>query len=302
MKQTESNTIKLTKEQAEKLGDKYPDAIPCNAPELVMLYKGETERCPFCGAETPWLGALIGETLFWTASKRPCTCEEAQEAAAAEADARKREKEAQQARDKAERIEHMQQRAGMGSRERRKTFSDLEQTPDNFAAIMAAREYSHDYINRETRRKPSLFISGDLGTGKTHLAAAMANEIIENGRPVKYATFTQMTQEIRAAFYSESKETEAEAVRKYKTAPLLFLDDLGKEKATEWSLAKLFELIDSRYSNGLPTVITSNYTLDQLADKLTPPGSDKTTAEAIIDRLWEDCQQVQINGQSWRRR
>ena len=302
MTQTENNTIKLTKEQAEQMADKYHDFIPSNAPELTKLYTGGAEKCPHCGKETPWLGALIGNTIFWTATKRHCTCPEAVAEEEAETARIEQEKEERQAREKAERIERMQHRAGMGSRERRKTFSDLEQTPDNYAAIMAAKKYAQSYINRETRRKPSLFICGDLGTGKTHLAAAMANEIIENGRPVKYATFTQMTQEIRAAFYSESKETEAETVRKYKTAALLFLDDLGKEKATEWSLAKLFELIDSRYSNGLPTVITSNYTLDQLADRLTPPGSDKTTAEAIIDRLWEDCQQVQINGQSWRRR
>lgn len=302
MSKTESKTTQLPKELAETLASRYPEAIPSNAPELAAYYTGGSEKCPHCGTPTPWQGVLIGDVIFWPSLKEPCTCPAAVAAAAAETARRAQEKEAKLAIEKAEKIERMQQRAGMGNRERRKTFADLEQTPDNYAAIMTAKEYAQSYIDREARRKPSLFICGDLGTGKTHLAAAMANAIIEQGRPVKYATFSQMTQEIRAAFYAESKETEAETARKYKTAPLLFLDDLGKEKATEWSTAQLFALIDDRYNNGRPTVITSNYTLDELTDKLTPPGGDKMTAAAIVDRLWEDCQQVQINGQSWRRR
>lgn len=298
---TELNRIELTKEQAEKLKNKYADLIPSNAPELGGQAPSG-EKCPHCGAEMPRICFILGTTLLFTPHDIDCTCTEATAEREAKEAQRKKEKEEAAAQERAEKIERMQRRAGMGERERRKTFDNMEQTPDNFSAIMEAREYATAYTEKTQREKSSLYICGDLGTGKTHLAAAIANQIIQHGRAVKFTTFSRMLQDIRAAFYADTRETEAEAVKRYQNAPILFIDDLGKEKATEWNIALLFSLIDYRYCNGLPTIITSNYTLDDLADKLTPIGGDKMTAEAITDRLWEECQQIKINGQSWRRR
>ena len=298
---TEINRIELTKEQAEKLKEKYADLIPSNAPELGGQAPSG-EKCPHCGAEMPRICFILGSTLCITPHDTGCTCPEANAEREAKEAQRKKEQAEAEAKERAEKIELMQKRAGMGDRERRKTFDTMEQTPDNFSAILEAKEYAAAYTNKTQREKSSLYICGDLGTGKTHLAAAIANKIIQHGRAVKFTTFSRMLQDIRSAFYAESRETEAEAVKRYQNAPILFIDDLGKEKPTEWNIALLFSLIDFRYCNGLPTVITSNYTLDDLADKLTPPMGDKMTAEAITDRLWEECQQIRINGQSWRRR
>ena len=66
-------------------------------------------------------------------------------------------------------------------------------------------------------------------------------------------------------------------------------------------LALLFELIDSRYRDMLPTVITANYSVEQTVDKLTANGADACTAGAIEDRLQEVYYQPYIDGQSWRR-
>lgn len=293
--------IDLTPEQARQVSAAHGDIVPSNVPELAgRAPKGP--QCPHCGAEMPFIGFLIGETLCLTERTLECTCPAAMAESEAKAAMQQREKEEREAREKAERIAAMQKRAGMGAREQEKTFAGLEHTPDNFSAITQAQAYAKAYINRTRTQKPSLYICGDLGTGKTHLAAAMANEIISAGRAVKYTTFARMTQDVRTAYYSASKETEAETVKRYQDAPILFLDDLGKEKPTEWNLALLFSLIDYRYSNGLPTVITANYTLEEIGEKLTPIGGDPMTAAAIVDRLFEDCHQLQINGQSWRRR
>lgn len=293
--------IEFTPEQAQKIDAKYKDLVPSDAPELDgRAPKGE--KCPHCGAPMIYAGYLIGTTLCLIPRTMECSCPAAMAEAAARKELQEREAAEKAAREQAERIERMQKRAGIGARESEKTFATMEKTPDNFEAIIQAQAFSKAYINRTRSRKTSLYICGDLGTGKTHLAAAMANDIIKHGRAVKYTTFSRMTQDVRAAYYSGSKETEAEAVKKYQEAPILFLDDLGKEKPTDWNVALLFSLIDFRYSNGLPTVITSNYTLEDLGDKLTPPLSDTMTAAAIVDRLFEDCHQIRINGQSWRRR
>ena len=91
---------------------------------------------------------------------------------------------------------------------------------------------------------------------------------------------------------------EEEVLTAYKTADLLVIDDLGKERATEWSVPILYRIINDRYENMLPTIITTNYNTDSLIEKLTVSG-DRETAEAIISRFkgsascvtmaWEDC-------------
>ena len=99
--------------------------------------------------------------------------------------------------------------------------------------------------------------------------------------------------------------TEHEVRRAYETASLLVIDDLGKEKASEWNLATLYAIIDARYVDALPVIITTNYSTEALVEKLTPKDSkgqltDTTTAKAIIDRLTETCKIVPMTGKSWR--
>ena len=68
------------------------------------------------------------------------------------------------------------------------------------------------------------------------------------------------------------------------------IDDLGKERATEWSVTILYRIINDRYEAMLPTIITTNYNSDVLTEKLTVKG-DRETADAIVSRFIEssDC-------------
>ncbi len=106
-----------------------------------------------------------------------------------------------------------------------------------------------------------IFLSGRYGCGKTHLAAAIANEALKNGTPTLFLTVPDLLDWLRASYSSstDSFEDRFDEIRNY---PLLVLDDFGTQNATPWAQEKLFQIINHRYINQLSTVVTSNLDLN----------------------------------------
>ena len=92
--------------------------------------------------------------------------------------------------------------------------------------------------------------------------------------------------------------TEA-AVARYAKCDVLVLDDLGKEDATEWSVGTVFSVLDARYEDMRPTIVTSNYAPGALADARR---GERVTAEAIASRISQTCRPVYLGGRDRRRR
>ena len=105
-----------------------------------------------------------------------------------------------------------------------------------------------------------LLITGDYGCGKTHLAAAIANERIRLGRPVFFEVVPDLLDYLRAAYAPESPVSYGERFEHVRNCELLILDDLGTQNATPWAMEKLYQVINYRYNAALPTVITTNQT------------------------------------------
>ena len=102
-----------------------------------------------------------------------------------------------------------------------------------------------------------LFI-GPNGCGKTHLAAAIANECLEAGSVVLFATVPDLLDHLRAAFMPDSDEVYDQLFARMREAEVLVLDDLGTQQSSPWANEKLFQLLNYRYNSGFPTVITAN--------------------------------------------
>jgi len=128
-----------------------------------------------------------------------------------------------------------------------------------------------------------LSLLGVPGTGKTHLTLAAAWDWLETGRgTVAYRQVEAFLDELRWGYAAHNAYTQKQAsglesvqvedpnvlINFVKICSLLVLDDLGAEKTTEWAGAKLDEIIDHRYVNGLPTIITSNLAMDQLLPRI----------------------------------
>jgi DNA replication protein DnaC len=103
-----------------------------------------------------------------------------------------------------------------------------------------------------------LLLTGSFGVGKTHLAAAIGNEVTSRGGKPIFVLVPDLLDHLRSSFSPNSDEPFDELFERMKDSQLLILDDLGAESATEWAREKLFQLLNHRYLRRLPTVITSN--------------------------------------------
>jgi len=112
-----------------------------------------------------------------------------------------------------------------------------------------------------------LVIAGPSGYGKTHLAAAIANECIAHKKPAFYVTTPDLLDHLRASFSPGSEMPYDEFFEQVRNAPLLIMDDFGAQSSTPWAKEKLDQLLNHRYANRLPTVIISIAPIEELEDR-----------------------------------
>ncbi len=112
-----------------------------------------------------------------------------------------------------------------------------------------------------------LLLQGGYGCGKTHLAAAIANYAVGMGVPTLFLTVPDLLDTLRFAYDSDDTTFE-ERFDEIRNAHLLVLDDFGTQNATSWAQEKLFQIVNYRYINKLPTVITTNLALDEIEARI----------------------------------
>jgi len=112
-----------------------------------------------------------------------------------------------------------------------------------------------------------LMLQGGYGCGKTHLAAAIGNFAVSMGVPTLFLTVPDLLDTLRFA-YDDPQATFEQRFDEIRTAPLLIMDDFGTQNATPWAQEKLFQIVNYRYINKLPLVITTNLMLEQIEDRI----------------------------------
>ena len=123
-------------------------------------------------------------------------------------------------------------------------------------------------IARKWARDPRgwLCLMGDYGSGKTHLAASIANDLRERGADVTFATVIDLLDYLRQTFDPHSNSRFDQRFQDICASPILVLDDLSLANATAWSKEKLFQIIDYRYLTRGPTVITTAETKQMMEE------------------------------------
>lgn len=154
----------------------------------------------------------------------------------------------------------------------------------DFADVPALRQQVESALDANR----GLVLWGTFGTGKTHLAAAIVRQRLSEGVVGLFIKTPALLNRMRATFDKDSTgPTAAELLTAVKRVPLLVLDDLGVEKTTDWVTETLYEIVDSRYCDGLPLIITTN---------LTAPDLKKQIGKRIASRLAEMCVWIEMNG------
>lgn len=283
----------------------------------------EPATCQFCGATLYYSGiksfTRINEVMIWFKEPERCTCEMAQ-AYWADVDARKAaEEKAEEDRQKEDRIRARVNRlfkdSGIRGRFRNRTFEKFEVTPENKKAYGVTKRYADSFPERLPKNdergnvtppaieRNGLLIVGSYGTGKTHLATAIANQLIMTGTPVIAMTMIDLLARIKQSYDGDESDNEADIMRIYEEVPLLIIDDIGSEQPTEWGITRIYAIINARYEAYMPTIVTTNYGTDELIRRMTPGGygkGDSRNAEKTLDRLKEMCEGVEMYWDSWR--
>lgn len=278
-------------------------------------------KCEFCGRELEYIGMVSpfapGEIFFWSPTPERCTCQQAVEywkEADRQAQAQKVQGERRKQMQAMEaRMDRLVKKSGMRGRFQARTFERWKVTPENRRAFETCRKYASSFeLMLPTRNgsrvtppkveRNGIFMVGGYGTGKTHLAAAVANSLINAGTPVICMTMIDMLARIKETFDRDTGASEAEVMRLYTEVPLLVIDDLGSEQPTEWGSTTIFSIINARYEGYMPTIVTSNCGADELVERMTPAGASDRNAQKTVDRLREMCVGLQMDWPSWRQK
>lgn len=281
------------------------------AKERGLFYKSPQPpdgKCKFCGKTLHHRGLIFtGRYVLWQPDLERCDCDKAKEKwITYDAEQKKLKAEAEKERQRKieqSQIDRLLCQSGIKKRFKQRTFENFVcDTPERERCYKIAKDYA-DGFQRHFEDGSGLYFEGTNGTGKTHLAAAIALQLMTKDHiPVICKTSGDLLLDIKKSFDSDDV-TEAQIIKTYKDVDLLIIDDLGKEQCSDWSISTLYSILNDRYEDMRPTIITTNYNSDDLVRALTPKGYYSSKIIAIISRLrevnkvvtmaWEDRRGVQ---------
>lgn len=179
----------------------------------------------------------------------------------------------------AARLERQLGQALIPQRFKTKTFASYRASSDGQRlALGACQGYAADFPEHAAAGR-CLLLLGHVGNGKTHLAAAIAAQVVEqHRRNVLYTTVARVCQQVKASYGKDAEQSEREALDIFRTPDLLILDEVGASYGTDFERMVIFEVVNARYEDVKPTIVISN---------LAAPALSGALGDRTVDRLRE---------------
>lgn len=180
------------------------------------------------------------------------------------------------------------ERSGISAEFQKKTFSNFD--PKGNEQLVSAKgramRYADDFEKIEHDRRNSIMLSGQVGAGKTHLGTAICGDLINRSVEVSYMAYRNAVTKIKQNIINE--EGYGRELSRYATARVLYIDDMLKGRLTEADVNIMYEIINYRYMNNMPIIISTEKSPNELL----------VFDEAIGSRIIEMCRGniVQLQG------
>ena len=259
----------------------YIDGLEKRAAESIRAEQGDYEldgllHCHKCN--TPKQCRVV---LFGVERRPMCLCK-------CEVEKRERE-EAERKRIEFEaRVKEMRRIAFPESAMQDWTFANDD--GESSQIITIAKNYVNNF-DKMLEDGKGLLLFGGVGNGKTFASACIANALIDKGYPCMMTNFARIANTVQGMF--EGRQAYYDSFNRY---PLLVIDDLSAERKTEYMQEIVFNVIDSRYRAGLPLIVTSNLTSDEIKNPAD------IAYQRIFSRLLEMCVPIEVKGEDRRRK
>ena len=156
--------------------------------------------------------------------------------------------------------------------------------------IRAVRQYCRA-IAANLDEGRGLWLFGGTGTGKTTLAMLVSKHALEAGRSVAIYSVPRLLTEIRRTYDDEARRSDLDLLDRLAAGDLLYLDDLGAERTSEWVLEQLYSIINARYEDGRSLIVTTNAGAEDL---------EKQIGVRTVSRLAEMCEAIMLLGDDQR--
>ena len=247
-------------------------------PDCVQRTGKPEKECPHCGEpikyifmDDPFYLKITGREPNW--KELPCeTCE--------------RKRFLREAEDKAkaaqQKLNTMLANSMLRERFIDKTFSNFhpfgKDREKQQRVLSIARDFAGDF-HRHRQVGTWLLFMGNVGTGKSHLCAAIINQVIRTGGTALFTKTPRLLREVKDTFHRDAETTQSEIISRMGDIDLLVIDEVGIQFGTDTERMILYEILDLRYEAMLPVILTTNITDLKSLEKLL--------GERIIDRLFE---------------